>query len=38
MKYLGPIIEERRKHLDKREYGEAWVDKPVCRSRSLLGK
>ncbi|KAF8844237.1 cytochrome P450 [Paxillus ammoniavirescens] len=25
MKYLGPIIEERRKH---REHGEAWVDKP----------
>ncbi|KAF9225200.1 cytochrome P450 [Gyrodon lividus] len=27
MKHLGPIIEERWKHMD--EYGKAWADKPV---------
>lgn len=34
MEYLAPIIEERRRLLDK--YGDEWVDKPVSRSHLLL--
>jgi hypothetical protein len=34
MQYLGPIIEERQKCLDK--FGDSWVEKPVRRTSLVL--